>query len=1142
VRERIVLLLLALWCVPGIGLPTGPVRAEDWSWAEAQAEVDPKGDLGWSPRPFVFEGGTSVRYVDYESGDDASDGATKDRAWKHHPWDPASTGKARECHGVHTYVFKRGVIYRGNLVAAESGTPDEPIRLTSDPTWGAGEAVICGSERVRRWTKGADHRDIPEPEHVWWTDLDFSPRCVWMIGQDGGVVRIPLARTPNWQVSDPDDVKSEWWHWNYPTGKPFDVFAEKGGRRLHLGVDTEHLTKSADYYRNAIVWTEHGWVAGAPYPVRVELVDTARKGLGFGGRWGGVGSYKIVKFNRYYLEDKPHYLDDPEGEFWFHRRGDGGRLYIRLPGDADPNSAHIEAARHLNLIDSKQMNHVHITGLTFRFTNAYWRLDGVPYADGTDLDPACIRLLGSGQDIRVANCVFEHVNTGVRMKAIGRGDAIDRVVISDNEVRFTDRGGFIVEDGSAWGEVLRASGVLHDVKVLRNSLRQIGLRPTRFGSGPAISVTNAETLEIAGNIIDRCYSIGINVRGAKRTGASWDCPLVRILIHHNKVTNSLLSTDDYGGIETWQGGPAYVYNNISGNPGGYRHFWLLSEPPRGARFGHAYYLDGAFKNFHFNNIAWGKSMDSFSRLGNTAAFQEIHSYQNTFFNNTIYRFVKGSRRQAPQAGRDKFLGNVWDSIGDWVFWHAHPARTPEEGNAADAGPQRSHFAYETNAYSRNVFHDIMDQFGVFEPSGRWHASLESFRNALQGSKAMASSVGEVVTTPPLRDPAKHDFRLAPNSPAIDKGVRVFVPWGLAAEVAEWNFYHTGDDPSRIIDEHWYMTPYHVQRQDYYVRPMYPLTAVNVRASDYVAGPLEDWTAGALRLNGRDQYAAIANARLTEPFHYELTFLEEGKPRVEKRTAAGADLKSPQIHMSSFLIEAYLRTEPGHTGGVLIEKLSGAGYSLAVDDSGGVTFTVKGEADGGSVASETKINDGRWHHVIAECDRESRTLTLYVDGSTDASAPGVGPDTTLENGADLYVGGTPGGRCLAGDLDFMRIRGTVRVGVQRALAEGLRGTQTGRGTAGRGGHRAGGLTYNEARLERSCGSCAALRDGGGRGRRTRGHRIKSSPRTSWGTGAYPVDGPLSDPARAPTGANATGGGGPRSRGGGDTPAHTRNCRR
>jgi len=64
---------------------------------------------------------------------------------------------------------------------------------------------------VKAWHHGATHKDIPEPDKVWWADLDFAPRCVWNVSDDGTITRIPLARTPNWKVSNPDDVKSEWW-------------------------------------------------------------------------------------------------------------------------------------------------------------------------------------------------------------------------------------------------------------------------------------------------------------------------------------------------------------------------------------------------------------------------------------------------------------------------------------------------------------------------------------------------------------------------------------------------------------------------------------------------------------------------------------------------------------------------------------------------------------------------------------------------------------------------------------------------------------------------------------------------------------------------------------------------------------------
>src|SRR5215471_773662 len=107
-----------------------------WSWQEPQAKVLPKGDLEWAPHAFEFKAGASVRYIDFESGDDANDGVSKSKPWKHHPWDPNATGQAKDCKGPQTYVFKQGVTYRGEMEANESGTETAPIILTRDPSWG----------------------------------------------------------------------------------------------------------------------------------------------------------------------------------------------------------------------------------------------------------------------------------------------------------------------------------------------------------------------------------------------------------------------------------------------------------------------------------------------------------------------------------------------------------------------------------------------------------------------------------------------------------------------------------------------------------------------------------------------------------------------------------------------------------------------------------------------------------------------------------------------------------------------------------------------------------------------------------------------------------------------------------------------
>ena len=1007
-------------------------KDKTYSWESPMAKATARGDLLWTPQPFVFETGSSVRYIDFENGDDNNSGKSKSDPWKHHPWDPDTKAKSATSTGANTYIFKKGAVYRGTIIVQESGKPGSPIRFTSDPSWGYGEAAFYGSVKITGgWEKGTDHEDIPDGTSVWYHDLEFSPRTVWMV--DGETVtRIPLARMPNWKVSDTEDVKSEWWEWDYKgSKKSFYVTMEnEQGKELAMGIDTKHLTGPKDLYMGAIVWTEFGWVDGTPYPSYVQGYDAEKKGIGFEGYLGSANSRVITRHHRYYLEDKPQYLDDPDGEFWFDKKGEGGRLYIILPGGRDPNTVTLEVGKETTLIHLENKNHIVFSGLSFGFSNVSWDLTELPWGEKFKLkkhvNPACIRVWGGGKDIHVSNCTFRHVNAAVLMHASEPGINLDKVSVTDCYIHETDHSAITIEDGLLWGyDLPEDGGHLFDVKILRNYITRSGLRSQRSGSCNGIDVACPETLEIAGNIIDTPWHAGINVFGGKRNGHLRDVPLTRILIHQNKVVNGIRTGDDCGNIETWQGGAAYVYNNVSGNPGGFRNAnWMTGKDnpdmPGSARFGMAYYLDGAFKNYYFNNIGWGLNKDPWSKVGATAMFQEIISYQNAFFNNTAYNFVKGSRRQSPHAGSNKFLGNIWYGIGDWIFWHTIPAKSPIAGNEQDAGLQKDHYALETNAFSGNVFYDITGKYAAFKPSGQWHESFDEAQNVLKETNAIASDLGKVAPEPPLNNPAIHDFSLSERSAANDMGAKVFVPWSLYATVGEWNFYPAGNDPTHILDEHWYMTQYYVSRNDYYTKPMFHLKGVNILKEDYVEGSLENWTKGALQLNGKDQYLVCADSSLNKTFDFTVKLRWHRAGQTETRHIEGKDFKSPEVYDSNFLVELYFKAEPGITEGVLAEKMGDAGYSLEVNEHGGLTFTIKNGRKTAKLESKSTINDGEWHHVIAEADRNSNTLTLYVNGKKDGSGVAIDKELSLENSSDLFVGGTPSGRNFKGTFEFLRI--------------------------------------------------------------------------------------------------------------------------
>jgi hypothetical protein len=54
-------------------------------------------------------------------------------------------------------------------------------------------------------------------------------------------------------------------------------------------------------------------------------------------------------------------------------------------------------------------------------------------------------------------------------------------------------------------------------------------------------------------------------------------------------------------------------------------------------------------------------------------------------------------------------------------------------------------------------------------------------------------------------PLKYDLRPLPGSPAVNRGVRVYVPWGLSAVTGEWHFRKHRGDPTRLIDDSMYLT-------------------------------------------------------------------------------------------------------------------------------------------------------------------------------------------------------------------------------------------------------------------------------------------------------------------------------------------------
>ena len=824
-------------------------------WSSPHATVLPTGDLEYAPQPFTFVAGESVRYIDFESGDDANAG-TRSAPWKHHPWDADASGNSKAAAtGVHTYVFKGGVSYRGafNVPSAARGTADEPIRLTRDPAWGEGPAVINGAEVVTGWSKDR-HPKMPGNQTVWAADVDFLPRTVWLTKEGHEPIRLKLARWPNWEESEPNDLMAEWPTWDQPQWWTDRNKMKVGGNDKHVGV-AESLPRPLEDLVGGTVWTEWGIVMGSPYPAEIEAANDKLGGIAFSGPWTYKDNETIITGNRYHLEDLPQFLDEA-GEFWVDKTGGNrGRLYLRLPDDVDPNRFTIEAGRHHNSFEGDHFDHIHWTGLTFRFGNVRWEYDHPSWAH--DQKIAAIRLNGSGDGIVIAHNTFEHLPMPVRIEVGNANQRIGTVAITDNHMRHTDHGGAIVANATPRGRA--AMGQLGHVDFLRNRLDDIGMRIIGGEHGHAVDIRFPETSLMAGNFLHRIAGWGLAVFGGKPSGREGvEVPLSRHLVHHNRVEDVLLKSNDWGGIETWQGGSHYVFNNVVINALGFKN-WIHAQgkEDRASSFGHAYYMDGSFKNYMFNNIGLGLNNEVGSKGVNLTAVQNIISFENWYFNNSFHRFVAATRQQKPDAGRFRYLGNVFSDVSQTVFRHSNPQDAAPDPNAAHY-TQGGNFDYATLAYAGNVFYDIIGRLGNFEETGVVYDEIEDFSQALRQTGAMADEVGVVTDRAPLRNPDGMDWRPATASAAAEMNITVFVPWALSQPVGEWQFALNRADPSEIIDEHWFMTTAYNARQNYFKEtPRYPLVGTGIDASNYVDGPLANWTRTALRLDGAGEYLKIA---------------------------------------------------------------------------------------------------------------------------------------------------------------------------------------------------------------------------------------------------------------------------------------------
>ena len=130
--------------------------------------------------------------------------------------------------------------------------------------------------------------------------------------------------------------------------------------------------------------------------------------------------------------------------------------------------------------------------------------------------------------------------------------------------------------------------------------------------------------------------------------------------------------------------------------------------------------------------------------------------------------------------------------------------------------------------------------------------------------------------------------------------------------------------------------------------------------------------------------------------------------------AGASYEFPMhVGTHGFAVEAVVSAKSGGT--VAAALADGAGFALVLSPKDGrpaFRFAAKGETV--TVTGSASAADGRFHHLLAEIDREAGKANLYVDGRLSGTRP-FRSKGSASTGADLLVG-----KGLKGEIDFLRI--------------------------------------------------------------------------------------------------------------------------
>lgn len=429
--------------------------------------------------------GAAVYYVDFDGGNDASDGLSAAKAFKHAPGDPGAEGAAAAAKLApgDTVLFKGGVRYRGNLVVKWPGEKSKPITYDGNTagTFGTGRAVLDGGEVVTGWKRCAAAAECggnPNFAKIWTAAIpaDIKGQTALSVGLVQGERMTYPAQYPNPVdpfYSDKLEQFLELKTGMTDTGITDPRLADLGGAALAGGIASVYVTEN-----------------DLQFP-KIASYDAATGSITFAAKMGKGPNGKYALANS--LSEK---VFDRAGEYVFVEKpeADGRRrVYLWPWDDRDPSEGVGTSCVVRPLaVDMGRGNH-YVTIQEFLIQN-YQEVLRVQRADGVVI---------RGNEI-------------TRIRGTGFSNSINASEIND---------------------LLFADNYVHDLAMLRTIVCHTGERVVysgnkivRGGRSPLV-LYNIKFGRVIGNTIIDCYGMHSN-------GISIYVKCRDILVARNHIVNS----------------------------------------------------------------------------------------------------------------------------------------------------------------------------------------------------------------------------------------------------------------------------------------------------------------------------------------------------------------------------------------------------------------------------------------------------------------------------------------------------------------------------------------------------------------------------------------------------------------------------